>query len=1517
MSTCVNKSHPEFIELKNKLGLDEKIVSAIVGLWQVHNFVDTFPTETEFRAYKDQIQGENFAEMYHPYFDRLVSNLEKNWSNPEGESVKSLLRRFKSIISPESSVSTTGSEKALRQLLKLADEGIVTPEYIAEAIKELGDYLHNSQRYLEGVLKGLKSFLKADTPEGDKLRALYHAYALADNYKRQINAIFPNSTSEFAEISEIYESPAAAEFVKIKKEIDSLITSISNEYEEKGINQLVEIYYKANQANYEATKELFDENIRNWTEQAKTASPSIKKYLENKIKAEIIKRDATLLTKANIRKALLSPGDNWISLRWRSSLNHEEAGVQISADYLFNVVEDAKRDSFDEINKLGEIEKRIMASKGPLGESVDVRDHYKFLYRETVDENGNFCMVVQTEMKDQELYNEYVRLKRIYQDPSLNGSQREKAREDFENFLNEYVEREYLPEYYEYRKSLDPAIKEKVDTIQAEKSLILELLDANDIDTESLQQLRAAEQKLANLQKDYDEFGQLKPEEDLKLARALREYYERGRNFTDANGINFSVNDFYLSTANKTQYEFELQRQKTQLQEVLDSDLPEVEKEKAQERFSNWMSVYSQTVIALEFYEHRNHITKQIDSILKKYETSSIGEEFNKLFSMLQGFRDNNKVYDGTRPSQELIAKTKEVESEIEKLKHADKDERMSDADQQALSRLFQQLRDLQVTKTTEYYNDEVERQSAHIRSKLLGQKDWESDELEQAVRKQLEKSDWWENNHIYVQRRKSEGEDTWEWEPLTIWKYTRPTEYAIKLLEDQAKEKADKLEAENPAKFANRIKELRDFKVVQAEHASKVWYDYRVNPKLKNPNFKQSIVFKTVKGSFYNEKWNELTQDEKDIAKDLLTLYQNNQEGLYRRNQLRTKIPYVRRETVRELLVDTVKLRGNKFSKLGNFVYNKVNELRTLIQKKDTERTEVDDVIGDVDQLDTFGNPLDKAGQIIYFRYSTPLEKELVSYDILRSIGLYIGESIKFRSLRENQSIILATKKTLSEAKVKSNNKGETRYSYGAKTYTGMVNRLLFGQNLMDVDKRLQGVRTLYNAGLKKAGAMSIAFSYMSPVKNLMVGIINNFVKGSIYDLTLKDLSLALVEATKSVGEYITNPQAGNLPLSMQLMNHFGVIQNRDFSKLGDIKQGYISKYGNALKFPHHFREWTEWEIQCMIGYAVLSKYTVDGPNGKISAKDAFELRDGVIKLKEDIDFPEDLQRRIRKKIKHMNHHTQGVYDQLYQPEGQKYVIDRTLFFMKKWVVPMWDYNFRSDIVNHGAAIRTVGVYRALTNITLDIVKNQFRVNAVYKAASQTEKKAVKSALMLNAVIAFGVLLQMALRDCDDDSNQDLCDYANWLLRGTADEMESLHPILTPTNFTYGFIEQKSQYSASDKIIRSLSQPGFRVWDVVTDRAVHYLDPLEPYYKRTANGKINWDITDPIFAGKPAIAVLALRLSGLNQLGSTPEEAEYKARGFMYYNPKFYLGKKESRYINEERDVVPIQHRKVKKLYE
>lgn len=1543
MSTCINRSHPDVIKLVEDTGLEVTTVAGIISLWQKNNMVDTFPTLQEFQDYKAQIQGKGFSDMYDTYFRFIANGLLENWTGVKGgESVSGLLKRFKRSISDKSGDSEVVlPEDALRHLLRvvevgegktLGEGGVITPQSLAAAVNALNSYLTTSEIYLRGMINGLNDFLKAEeaTPK-QKISAIFHTYETALNYDRQIDAIFPKPTTTFADMADFYSNPSYAPFMALKGKMVEHIKNIKNIYDNQLKNEVVETLYNLIKHNASTVEEQYDKEISRFEKLlSKATRPGDIRYLKRQIEYEKEQKQANIITKQNIAKWLSDPSVSWTGLMFRSGIYQQDAGTSLIARYITDALEEAKKEYLNEINDLQQIQ-IDMETEANLGLDVrlDIQDVYKDYYRKTVDRKGNFALALQTPMLEQELINERDRLLSNVQ-KAQNEQERLIAEEKLDEFEDLYVERRFLPEYYRYLKLLPPDIRYKLRLLRAERNEQIKSMDKLGVTSQDLDELQKLEKQIADLQREYDDFGNLKDEESLKVARIIKAYNEEA--------ARLKIHDFELTAPSRRNFDLTLSQKQTRLKEILDNpEISQEEKDAAQEEFTNWSAIFTRTVIDPSFYELRNEVTVQLDEIFEKYGPSTIGTLYKELFSILAGYKDESGVYIANTVSPKLVEKTREIEEMIENLKQSDQNKNISQEDKKKLKALFEKLKSYQVTVTTNYYKEEVENRKNNIRSMLTAKGTWESEEkLNEAVDKAFEKSDWFLANHILVTRY-FEGERVQEYEPLYVWKQTVPSQTAANILTERAKTQAEELKKLNDPALKDEIQRLERFKVMKSGAPSKIWYSYRVNPKYENPNYSPELRFKVVQGAYYNQEWDKLSSKKQEIAERLLKVYLKSQEGGYKNNRLRTLIPYVRKEGG-ELLYDTAKFKRKG---LG---YSLKDDLKRTFNRQDLQGHDVDDNFGEVSQLDAFGNPLTKTSKAIYMRYVRPLDENLMSFDIMKSIGLYMGESAKFRALREHQSEILAIQtvfeksvqtpqeqsttayaKAIGEVKnfvgkkvgsqqtksaIKAGEK-ELKRANAIRTTQGLINRLFYGENIKTyTDSRINSAAALLNWSLRRTGAMSLGQNIHSTVKNLFAGLVQNYILAGNYDITTKDLGMAHGQGAQAMFSFLANPTAGNRPLNLRILDFFGVIQGREFAEGKYLKNTLIRKHGDLFKTVHRIREATEYDIQATVAFAILNKEYVNGPNGtRVNILEAFDIVNGRLIVKPGYEVSENTVRTLRAKIKQYNQHGQGIYDQIYQPEGSKYVLYRLGFYMGKWIMPKYDRMFGTDRLDHMSGVRTQGAYNAVWKMVQDTVKAK-SISGAWRYMNAAERKAFNNIMRTAIAMSSFIILQLLLKKCDDDGDQDACDYINFYSKGVGDEIESLNPILYGPNFVYGFVYQKTQIGAAKKALMSTAAPALKMWDLMSEAWEVLLDPFEPYYKLKSNGEPDWNIMDPALAGFPAAAVLTLKFTGLHELNALPRRTEFKSRQKSYFSPKWFNYKQQTKtkYANKEGDVEMIE---------
>jgi hypothetical protein len=1372
-----------------------------------------------------------------------------------------------------------GGESLQRALTAIKEiKPVLTKEDVASSVLELADYFQYTSIYLQGLVRHLSLIEKDDSiPSGKKLGDIHRAYrqALAvEKHVRKISELFDVSDLEQLNRGVVAKNP----FLKNLSWVNAAISSIKDSHKRRivtpVVNELQETFAEQNKS-IEAS---FNDQINKL--KTRTQTPAIAK----RIKALEKERDESLLTPENIQRFLTNP-DSPFYLAFDSAVSTKSAGVQLIAQYIRGVNNEFQenikpvardfQDLMDEVAKEG---------SGFLGAVTRTKDFFKPYYRETVlfeVVDGKLVkdkkvLSLNTKVKTIELRNKITELKYAIEYGETEEI-RNAAEEDLRKFYEEYTERPFTDEYYEIQKGLPEDVKASRNRIFQEMAAIRETFGTGEIDDDTILALKEKEKELYELERIYDEAGELKTGKAYEDALAIQRWKENKRNN--------SVVSYTLDEDTKLVFDKMLTDQKALLQKGLSSSNP-VTRKAAQDNYDKWSSVYTRTVFTQEFYDTRQDILDEIAEVLS--ERGSVQDLYSNLFNLLSGTKDRNGVYNPTEVTESQVKTAKKLEEEIEAIKALlKKDSPLSQDSKEKLSSLIQELQELQTNVNSEYYTSAVKYQLDSIRTQVTTENpDLSPESIEALVNVRYKNSSWYKDNHITKFRYDADLKSVVEVEePLFMWRVTRP----------------------------------KDPKYIQSDAPSFMWYKAVVNPAFKNNNYKPGeVTFKDITGGdYYNSSYDTLTPKKRELLERMKELHYRSQEGLYQKDKLGDLIPGMRKTTGEFL--DIVNLKANIIKQFFKNISNFFSGDRDSFSDEE-------EIYGIAQQTDAFGDPVVRDSRRLFNRYARTLPIEEQSYDIMTAMASYATSSERFKVMRKYQSTILTMEEVLSSVKTDSR---------AANVVRDLVDRELYGKTLED-NYKIAGTRNLETVTLRRtnsiisgvgrlAGFKTLGFNIISIPQNWVSGHIKILSQLGFYQIGYKDLMLAYSDSLGIAKEfYATYNQFGAKSYKVSLVDFFTGTQS-SANQASELNNKGVAKYGKAWKAVSTLRDFTEFDVAAVTTYAFLNKYRVPvkGTNRTIPLKDAFELKDGIIQPREDVDIDSNFIQSIRRSVQLANERAQGVYATDAQPTAVKHAWFRAILFLKKWVIPDLKSTWGSETIHYGAGIKTLGSHRAALRFVKDtIYYDKGNVYNTWKFSSDVEKAGLKQfAISLGAYTMFAnLIVQMSLAlNCEEDSEADWKDYVCLGLKRTANEVEGVFTLwgLNEMLFTY-VAEQANGVSIFEKIGSAALGP-FSVWKKFFTDDDFYTD--EPYYRyRSNSSKVDWDKTHPMLAGRMGLGVLGIEALGLKGMFIGPKSIEFQNRAFNDYSPKTYTKELKTRYTKEHEglEVMPTRTQigQEKKLY-
>jgi hypothetical protein len=1435
------------------------------------NLVDSLLSKEEVDLIEKQYNPELVDYMFsrHTSEDRgrmlkeAIELLPTNEQQTFGEKIKTLAEKItdkdlNAIRFSTQKLRLQGESKLLQESANSLDriKDLVTKEDIAEAYYELANYISTSNVHLRNVAQRIRENKQNEELAPQiKLSALYFANQQAEAFERQINEL-RNMFSESAQkaIDSINTEQRQLRnnnivFYNIKV-IEDTIGIIKREVDREALVPLSEELYSAIEKGMDDLRFELNEQIEK-VKKEKISDLSKKQKIK-----EIEKRLAELPKgPEDIKKLLSDPNskNNWFRQSFDSAFLTDTPTVRIVADYILKGMQGVMPELQKMNNRIQEIQERINKdNKEVFGAIIDRKKMYKNYVREVeyfyVEENELKSITVyalNTQTDTVALQNEITKLK-FELSKATEESKKLELTKKINDFYKNYTERPFTDEYYEVSESLPEDIAIARNQIYSKINSLREQIGIGNFDGNSLndvlliQDIKDLQSELDNMERLYDIKGNKKTGKALQDAEAIIKWKldKRAKELVS----------YELTEASRQAFDIEFKKQFDAYQFNLSKATTEEERKAAQEAFDAWSSINVRTTYKQEFYDKRQSVLDAISYYLG--DRGNLTKKYEELFNVLKGQKDTSGVYMPSNYSKEIIDRSKKIEEEIEEIKQLVKKDSKLDSETKAkLAPLFKMLDDLQSTAVSSYYTETKETIQNELRSEIVAQNPTISEEeLNRQVHQKYVTSQWYKDNHIIKNRWDDDSQTMVQvFEPIFVWRVTRPN---------------------NP-----------DY--VEKNQPGFTWYRSVVNPKFKNENYKQGQVqFKEVtSGPYYNKNYDSLTDNQKSIVNDLRAIHLENQKGLYAKDRLGDVIPG-QLKTGNDRFVDTIKFRANSFSSLWTNV-------KTRWQGRNQQNANIEEGYGEQEsdflQKEHGTDNLSKSRKI-FMRFAKPLDVSKQSYDILGAIANYGGSSHQFRALRKMQAVVLsASEKTTAEVdKVQINN---------------MIESLFYGQSIKGKGKLAKSFNAISRMATAAAGRKSLGYNLLAIPQNLVTGLKQNLINIVSHGITLNSLRKGTVDATMASKDFfLYHGQLGKKPMSLQLLDYFGVEQKESFFQGLNVTNTGFRKYGSVWSIVNTIREYTEFEIAAQVGFAYMNQYRVKlkDSDQTIPLKDAFELKDGTLQVRPDIETGKDFDnivQYVRNKIYVATRRSQGIYDSMSQPELNRYTLGKLMLFLKKWVLNDVKSIYGRSTIHYGAGFETEGSWSAFAQLISDAYAYNGNIFAAYRTSSQAVKGGVVKGT-LNAVVWYALVntligLQKAT-DCEEDGEADWADYACYFMKRIINEVEGAFTLwgMNETVYTY-YIEQSNGVSFPDKLFGALSGPVGILGRYFSD--FDKFASLDPYYRRTQSKKVDWDKTHPFLAGKPALAVGAIEYLGLRGLAIDPKSMEFNNRRINDYMPKTY----------------------------
>lgn len=656
----------------------------------------------------------------------------------------------------------------------------------------------------------------------------------------------------------------------------------------------------------------------------------------------------------------------------------------------------------------------------------------------------------------------------------------------------------------------------------------------------------------------------------------------------------------------------------------------------------------------------------------------------------------------------------------------------------------FEELRMFQSKIPTEYYLDTFNERIKEVDPNFTLTMDnvddtLLADNIGRILQTDSEFSKWFKANHILRERWNTDIQGMEEYyERVFAWNRIVP----------------------NDSQFKNALKN-NDYRAmltlkspyVQVKWASK-YYFYKVKDEYKTerkvgenvdnrgnwlPKTRAEGAYVDQNGvsTFENKRYFELKNSTKPEDKNLfeiLKIYKKNflkaQEETHDYTKLWYEVPRLRKhrlENIDNIFGDTKNALKNGMDWIKNAV--SFNSQIDALDKGQVSEADLQQEHKMYVMTDLLGNEI----QTIPMKFMTPMDADLVSMDLGRSILKYAGAVETNKAMHDLNPISQALRKILKQ-------EGVTDISK-----TGLINylgKLISGSpKVKDKNTRLQtiinmtdrfihGIESKMELGvfgnkvathlMGIAARTSLALNIPAAVKNLFAARIQNVLESISRDhftfQDWKDASHLFMD--KYVGAFMRDyNKFSGFSLQTQLFELFDAIQGGFMNELGEQFSASLKKDVVELKILSSGQKFGELNAQGSAFLAMMKNTKVPiEKNGVITKKSYLDVwvmkPDGTIGVEDGVDptwgpgGEEFLKFSV--KVHKVNELLQGAYSKMNQAEMSRYTSGRLVGFMRRYFVPALVKRAAPRRANIALGTITEGHYQTFVKYGLDFIKSK-----------------------------------------------------------------------------------------------------------------------------------------------------------------------------------------------------------------
>ena len=1117
----------------------------------------------------------------------------------------------------------------------------------------------------------------------------------------------------------------------------------------------------------------------------------------------------------------------------------------------------------DSLRKLG-----IKSSGLTAGKQKDIWKEYLFTDTKLVRDGDNFVpqqvlsflnpiqnadtIVPGLEKKVEDLrekFNEIKRVKQDEKDPEVEaaGKELKAAIEEYENHLQKYFNREYDSRVYEANKVLYQTV-EGLEAYDARREVLDEIsqLNMNSYNEvkeyENFEEYKALWAKYNNLYSEYNLDGTHKDEKGKRIAKTLQAHRERTKEFYEWKEIkgafNAALAEFestyknlhpeadeaqvenavqdWITKNTMVRYSEDYRKQLSDLYDEIkqiNDSLPQKVKdnlkdpttgETLDQLYSRMREIMVRTKDEFNMYDGNLLDTTQRRELKRIQESiNTIQENYSKETGLSLEDYSRFLTLDALNDTQELTSAEKAEYDDLKKIMN-DPTGTMNMADRLALSKIFNDLSNLQNTQPTDAYlekinfflerNNETKRDASNIWELLYPKTDIESGDvfhqIDAILAKDKEFEQWFKANHIYkAYVSRNTGEIKYAYQKLPVWSTKIPnvTNAYLKSTYKRNGKEYTIARVPNIAYMYRTVKneyrtipygltaEEREQYIGGMGDDAKAVIDNKGNwlPK----NLSQNAPLKDnpyINQTYYNLQ--NTNRDKFNLLKLITKYHLTNQKGVAYRDRL--YLEYPRFSMTNEELIEQG--LGKYVSEKKLKVTKTVQGLTALVTGKGKDAANaISQLPEDVDQETVNAEEdavkeikygmLDMATSKSHVRGKANIPIERVSYDLLKVINEYMISCEKQRVLTEIDPIAQAFVNTL-------NDPDNLQKDLSKKVVRDSVDRTIrnYLTDPSSKNVRAAAVQALYNREFKNKIFSEGHMDALNKLTSMVMGLastsyfalnipsaLRNYY-GALWQLNIETVGGEYVNkssliqgkiwAKKAMADWTLNIYGGAPPtLNKQMIIYFDAVP-------GKARENFAREYARtfqrdvySMSWLYSPRKFTEMEAGLQLFYAMMNKQTVkqtiNGVTKEIPYSQAFELdKEGIMKLKDGIDKEWDISgkefNRFKSKVHEVYIELNGAFDKFSQPQAAAYFAYRLASFMRRYFTSMFMKRFATKRANYAKGVVQTGYYVESVRAIGDMMRSMGK--SIHFMTPQ-EKRAVYRTLVEFAQISLASFIMYA----------------------------------------------------------------------------------------------------------------------------------------------------------------------------